>query len=54
MGPMTEWQAALWFLIGLPTTMALLGWATFAMIHADEAKGRKREDELRKRQSTDG
>ncbi len=32
----------IWFFVGLPTTMALMGWATFAMIHADEAKGRKR------------
>ena len=50
---LTEWQATLWLVIGLPTTMALLGWATFAMIHADEAKGRRREDELRKRTTPD-
>ena len=43
----------IWFVVGLPVTGALMVWGTFAIIHADEAKSRRRE-KLRKNSSVDG
>ena len=42
MGQMTELQSILWFLVATPVGIGIMLWGTFAMIHSDEAKGRKR------------
>ncbi len=44
----------IWFALGLPVTGALMVWGTFVIIHADEARSRKRRRELGKTTSTDG
>ena len=43
----------IWFAVGLPVTGALMVWGTFIIIHADEARSRKRE-KSGKTPSTDG
>ena len=44
----------IWLVVGLPVALTVMGWGTFAMIHADEARGRRRDQELRKRTSPNG
>lgn len=44
----------IWFAVGLPVTGALMVWTTFIIIHADEARSRKRQQKLKETSSTDG
>lgn len=39
---------------GVAASLGVSVWGTFAMIHADEARSRKREEALKKSTSTDG
>ena len=41
------WQVA-WIFIAPAVALGLMGWGTFALIHADEARSRRREAEMKK------